>query len=361
MGNESNKSSDELKNILKFPKYNLNDKGKVIGLKDGKIAVFSDNIINIYEENSQLKIQQIKIEDNKDKIMKVIQLDNNDLILHIKLNYNEERLHLGEDIIKIYKLNNGEYDLFQSITDDKNDYHTKKYRSFCQICKKIYEVEDIKKLLDNRFMILSSLGFKLYSYSEKDSKYLSSLMYQNEAYKISNICEVNNNELIIISEDFNTAGIGILFPSLFEYDKIFIDKYNIKNQKEKNIWNKKFKFDSLVFTNYVFLKNKYLIIRINESFYIFDVINDKKLIKYLPTWNNSQCDELYSWKSVNDDTFLSIKNDKINLIQFNNTWNSLKVIESYSFNNINKIENINGFYFHQVEDKDIKSIDLYYN
>ena len=354
MGNESS-SSTQLKNIFKSSKYSLNDSDKVVGLEDGKLGVFSDYIINIYDQINYKEIDQIKTKEKIEKITNIIELDNNDLVLYCQEN---NGTNYPDDIIKIYKLKNGKYEYIQTITDDKNDYKRIKFRINCRICNTSYHINDILKISDNRFITLSSLGFKIYSYSNEESKYSYILIYQDNDYKsIERICVLNNNELIIFARDFQTAGLMALFSS--EYDKVLVDKFDIRNKTAKRIWYKKFEYGSLDVSNCVILKKKYLVVRINEEFYIFDILKGKKLMIYLPVRSNNNFGDLYSWKSESDDIFLSIKNDKINLIQFNDTWNSLKVIESYNFNYINKIENLNHFYFCRNEDKEIKSIDIY--
>ena len=354
MGNESS-SSTQLKNIFKSSKFSLNDSGKVVGLEDGKLGVFSDYIINIYDQINYKEIDQIKTKEKIEKITNIIELDNNDLVLYCQEN---NGTNYPDDIIKIYKLKNGKYEYIQTITDDKNDYKRIKFRINCRICNTSYHINDILKISDNRFITLSSLGFKIYSYSNEESKYSYILIYQDNDYKsIERICVLNNNELIIFARDFQTAGLMALFSS--EYDKVLVDKFDIRNKTAKRIWYKKFEYGSLDVSNCVILKKKYLVVRINEEFYIFDILKGKKLMIYLPVRSNNNFGDLYSWKSESDDIFLSIKNDKINLIQFNDTWNSLKVIESYNFNYINKIENLNHFYFCRNEDKEIKSIDIY--
>lgn len=354
MGNESS-SPSQLKDIFKSSKYSLNDSGKVVGLKDGKLGVFSDYIINIYEQINYKEIDQIKTKEKIEKIINIIELDNNDLILYCQENNGTK---FPDDIIKIYKLNNGKYEYVQTITDDGNDYEEIKFRLYCRICNTIYNINDILKISDNRFITLSSLGFKIYSYSNEDSKYSYILKYQDNDYKsIERICVLNNNELIIFARDFQTAGLMAFFTS--EFDKVLVDKFDIRNKTAKRIWYKKFEYASLDVSNCVILKKKFLVVRINEEFYIFDIIKGKKLMIYLPVRNKNNLGDLYSWKTESDDVFLSIKNDMINLIQFNETWNSLKVIESYRFNYINKIENLNHFYSCSSEDTEIKSIDIY--
>ena len=222
------------------------------------------------------------------------------------------------------------------------------------------KLSKIKKLSGDRFITLSTLGFKIYSYSPNDSRYIVNDIYQSRYDKddIEDIYEVNDNEIIIIADYFNTVGIYGLFES--SYYKVIIDKYYIGNKNIQNIWDKKFKDDSLEIGNYVILKNKYLIIKINERFYIFDIINGKKLIIYLPNLGGKNVGDIYNYKSVNDDIFISIKDNQIFLIQFNESWNSLKVIENYIIENVNKIENGNELYFYQnKEDNDIKSINFY--
>ena len=354
MGNESS-SSTQLKDIFKLSKYNLKDSGKVVGLKDGKLGVFSDYTINIYDQINYKEIAQIETKEKIEKIANIIELDNNDLVLYCQENNGTK---YPDDIIKIYKLKNGKYEYVQTITDDKNDYKRIKFRLNCRICDTIYHLNYILKISDNRFITISSLGFKIYSYSNEDSKYSYILKYQDNDYKsIKRIGVLNNNELLIFARDFQTAGFRALLSS--EYDKVLFDKFDIRNKIAKRIWYKKFEYGSLDVSNCVILKKKYLVVRINEEFYIFDILKGKKLMIYLPVRNNNNFGDLYSWKSESDDIFLSIKNDKISLIQFNDTWNSLKVIESYSFNYINKIEHLNHFYFCKYEDKEIKSIDIY--
>ena len=354
-----NQTSNELKNIFQFPKFNLKDTGKTIGLKENKIAIFSEELINIYDQITHEKIEEIKIEDEKEKIKNIIELNNQDLILHIRID-GEESKYIEKCIIKIYRAIKGKYDLFQTITDDKDNYKEKKYRIYCKICRKTYELSKIKKLSGDRFITLSTLGFKIYSYSPNDSRYIVNDIYQSRYDKddIEDIYEVNDNEIIIIADYFNTVGIYGLFES--SYYKVIIDKYYIGNKNIQNIWDKKFKDDSLEIGNYVILKNKYLIIKINERFYIFDIINGKKLIIYLPNLGGKNVGDIYNYKSVNDDIFISIKDNQIFLIQFNESWNSLKIIENYSIENVNKIENGNELYFYQnKEDNDIKSINFY--
>ena len=230
MGGESS-SSIHLKNIFKLPKYSLNDSGKVVGLKDGKLGVFSDYIINIYEQINYKEINQIKTKENIEKISNIIELDNNDLVLYCQENNGTE---YHDDIIKIYKLKNGKYDNVQTITDDMNDFKRIKYRINCRICNTSYHLNGILKISDNRFITISSLGFKIYSYSNEDSKYSYFLKYQGNDYKsINKICEINN-ELLIFARDFQTKGILALFSS--EYDKVLVDKFDIKNKTAKRIW-----------------------------------------------------------------------------------------------------------------------------
>ena len=355
MGNES--SNNNLKNIFKSIKFSLNDSGKVIGLKNDKIAIFSDYKVNIYDQINKKEIDQIKLVDVK--IINVIELENNDLIIH----YNNGKTNEDNngDIIQIYRIKNGKYDLFQTITDDYNNYQRKRYRIHCKICKTLYHLKYIQKIKNNRFITISTEGFKIYSYSNENSKYLCSLMNQYNDYKIiKKICEVNDDNLLIFARDFQTGGLGNIFPSfLVEYDRIWVDKFHIKDKNLQNIWNKKFTYQSLETSNYVILKNKYLVIRINKEFYLFDIEKGKKLIIYFPLWFKDNHGELYSWESVNNDVFLSINNGIINLIHFNDTFNSLNVIERYNFEYIHKIENINHFYFYRDEDTKIKSIDFY--
>ena len=186
---------------------------------------------------------------------------------------------LGSYTIKIYRLKNGSYELFQIIDNDNDGYEKKikKVTSFIINYREIkYKINDIIKLSQNKFISFSDLGFKIYSLSNKDEKnfeYTLYFNYKNESHDhIDYIYPINENELIII--------YFIANYTLFGKEYLDIEKYDIKNKKMiKNIYHKK----NCIYGNTILIKNKYLIIIISRKINIFDVIKgEKKLASSLP-------------------------------------------------------------------------------
>ena len=145
----------------------------------------------------------------------------------------------GSYIIKIYRLKNGSYELFQIIDNDNDGYEKKIKKSFnITIRHKVinYKINDLIKLTQNKFISISDLGFKIYSLSNKDetnSEYTLCFNYKNESHdRINYIYPINENELIIIYFITNYTFFG---NNYFD-----IEKYDIKNNKMiKNIYHKK--------------------------------------------------------------------------------------------------------------------------
>ena len=222
---------DQIKNRLFSPRLRLKEKGKIFEMEKDKIAIGPCRLsgLKIYETKSYQKIQEIKID--KEIVEKILELDNNDLILVCNTNI----FSLGSYTIKIYRLKNGSYELFQIIDNDNDGYEKKikKVTSFIINYREIkYKIYDIIKLSQNKFISFSDLGFKIYSLSNKDEKnfeYTLYFNYKNESHDhIDYIYPINENELIII--------YFIANYTLFGKEYLDIEKYDIKNKKMiKNI------------------------------------------------------------------------------------------------------------------------------
>jgi hypothetical protein len=233
VGNTNNKpivfDLNKLEKRFKYPKLRLKDEGtEIVEMKDEKIGIIFRNNLNIYETRSYKKIHEIK--NDMHELINMIELDNYDLVLIYSTSQENY-------IIKIYTLKNDKYELLQIINDDRNGFNEKRERSFTFIMRfKIirYVIKDVKKLSNNRFMIISNHGFKIYS-KDKDSKYSLSFISKNESHDfINNIYVMNENELIIIYDTYNK-------PKFRKGNYIFeIDKFDIeKNSISQSIFSKK--------------------------------------------------------------------------------------------------------------------------
>ena len=360
---KANIDINQIKTRLKSPRLKLKEEGILFEMKNGKIGIISKSL-KIYETRSFQIIQEIKNEE-RETIKKMFELDNNDLIListkrseipDIKYNY----------IIKIYRLKNEKYELFQIIDDDNNGYQIKikKMLGITKRSKKIlYNLNDIVRLSQNKFITVSDLGFKIYSLSNNDinSKYTLYFTYKNEIHDhIKYIYPINENELIIIYYT-NNYSLNFFIPGNYSFD---IEKFDIKkNKKIKNIYNKKRNHlrDSISYSNFIIIKSKYLVIIIMGSFYIFDIIKGDKKFVISPSWNDDVYGNLYNWESINDDIFLLIQNKQFIFIQFNEAWNKLNIIGNFELiMNIN-IENNYLKYDKNKEIKKFKNKIEFYN
>ena len=123
--------------------------------------------------------------------------------------------------------------------------------------------------------------------------------------------------------------------------------------------------DSILFTNYIIIKDKYLVIMILGIINIFDIIKgEKKLTLSSPgysDYHNPKCC-LYNWESMNDDIFLLMQERQFIFIQYDEFRNKANIIgnftldkiikdsaEAYSYNynryrGVKKLKNKNEFY-----------------
>ena len=335
---------NQIKMRLKSPRLKLKEQGIVFEMKNDKIGIISKSL-KIYETKSYQKIQEIQNEEKEETIEKMFELDNNDLILISKTNPD---IRKSKYKIKIYSLKNEKYELFQVIDDDNNGYEMKikKKLGITQRKHKIYyKLNDIIKLTQNKFIAVSDLGFKIYSLSNEDikSKYTLCFMYKNEVYDyIKYIYPVNENELIIFYYTKNFS-LNFFIPG---NDTLDIEKFDIINNKKiKNIFHKKRNqlFDSFPLSNFIIIKNKYLVIIIIGSFYIFDIIKGEKKFVIFSSVKYDVYGNLLNLKSISDDIFILIQNGRFVFIQYNESWNKLDVIGSFQHDKL--VKNVEESYY----------------
>ena len=351
---------NQIKMRLKSPRLKLKEQGIVFEMKNDKIGIISKSL-KIYETKSYQKIQEIQNEEKEETIEKMFELDNSDLILISKI---DPDIRKSKYKIKIYRLKNEKYELFQVIDDDNNGYEMKikKRLGITKRKQKIYyKLNDIIKLTQNKFIAVSDLGFKIYSLSNEDinSKYTLCFMHKNEVYDyIKYIYPVNENELIIFYFT-NNFSLNFFIPG---NDTLDIEKFDIINNKKiKNIFHKKRNqlFDYFPFSNFIIIKNKYLVIIIIGSFYIFDIIKGEKKFVIFSSVKYDVYGNLHNLNSISDDIFLLIQNGRFVFIQYNESWNKLDVIGSFQHDklvkNVEESYYIKNYYF-EYKKKEYKKL-----
>ena len=335
---------NQIKMRLKSPRLKLKEQGIVFEMKNDKIGIISKSL-RIYETKSYQKIQEIQNEEKEETIEKMFELDNNDLILISKI---DPDIRKSKYKIKIYRLKNEKYELFQVIDDDNNGYEMKIKKKLGITKRKhkiYYKLNDIIKLTQNKFIAVSDLGFKIYSLSNEDinSKYTLCFMHKNEVYDyIKYIYPVNENELIIFYYTKNFS-LNFFIPG---NDTLDIEKFDIINNKKiKNIFHKKRNqlFDYFPFSNFIIIKDKYLVIIIIGSFYIFDIIKGEKKFVIFSSVKYDIYGNLHNLNSISDDIFLLIQNGRFVFIQYNESWNKLDVIGSFQHDKL--VKNVEESYY----------------
>jgi hypothetical protein len=323
----------------------------------------------------------------------VIQLDNNDIIISTSGKYYN---------ILIYRLKGDKYSLFQEIKEDRKGYKMQETRSGCIILPKEFELKWLKKLSKNKFISISNYGFKIYSLNQNNQ--YSIILMDTHLEEINKIYEINENTFIFGTDEYIDASLGgpahnYLLLEKVELKKIEINEINekLKSIKDKNNdvfgfflydedKNEEFdenelenKIKSLKlihfskklfeyapyygefnrFSDFIILKNKYLLISAGNMILIFDILEGKKLDEFTiieEGENNLYLNHninIQKWNNSNDNEFIIIEEGNIFLFELNE--NSPKDIElkiiAYSYcpdiNGLIKIGEENRFYINK--------------
>ena len=316
-------------------------------LRDGKFYTISEGLFTMYNDKFYNKLYEIKFNE-KYYFISTILLDNNDLIFAC------------DNVIMVYRLKNGKYFLFQNIDENQGGYEQQNELSGCIYYPKDYSVKFIKEISGNRFICVSSYGFKLYSLNEK--KEYSIVLHEIYYEGLKMIHEINENNFIfctIIHHDIQylckysdtiiiekiclkeitkkekeyklnilekkdyyndetrkngnycAASMGI-FNNVENDKNDKIDKKEVKNMIEslkfKSVSQKIFEYDDRethYCNSYVVLKNKYFIIGIDSKIFIFDIFSGQLLKKY-EILIEKYCYKLdiKKWNNKDDNKFL---------------------------------------------------------
>ena len=121
-----------------------------------------------------------------------------------------------------YSLKNENYILLQKIKEDKTGYKTQNSYSGCFAYKKSFQLNEIKKLKDNKIMTISNYGIRIYALNE--NKEYSMILMDVHSRGLQQIYEIDQNNLIFCTLMHIGASLG--GP---DHDYIIIEKVKLKN------------------------------------------------------------------------------------------------------------------------------------
>ena len=376
------KKQKELENVFKqvktYIKLNYNFKNSFKENKPGNLPEILFNI-NKTEQNKYLCTiydliffsKNIEIE-TQEFILFVEKLDNKDLIFLV---FNEKKYEL-----LIYRLipEKNEYFLSQKIIETfegyKQKYKKKPKNDPFFYYKKEEETNEpiefslfyIKSISRNRFFCISNYGIQMYALNEK-KEYELILVEPYE--KIDFIYEIDENNFIFGLNLRRVEGYGRCSYDYSFYYNLFLNKIELKNIDKKenksnnnNLDNLKLKeklkfsfisqtmfqanfssdlmFDiEAYFSDFVILKNKFFIIMIKYSIFIFNMETGKEIKRFEIEFDDYKIKDDYffkvnyyryfkidikKWDAPENDEFILLVNNNVILFKLNEE-NSSKI------------------------------------
>ena len=364
------KKTKELELTFNQLKLKVNFSGMPFYLREGKLYSKSNKNFIIYEDKLFRKLHEIQTESN---VVSAIQLNNNDLVL-ATFEINLEFIFINE--IHIYRLKDNKYNLIQKIKEDVTGY-SPQYAG-CINIPKDYQVKYLKEISGNRFIYISSYGFKIYCLNNKNE--YSFVLLEEHLENIKIIQEINENKFIFCTEVVYQCGTEFFIEviELNEITKLDIHNKIWKIEQEKSFGNNFDKENSLkkdkelleslkltckikeiikynrreyyCFSNFIIIKKKYFTIMINNHILIFD-LKEVNLLKRYEIININRHIQIEKWNNEEDNEFFMIINGNLILFELNEDNNEnidLKVISQLycpNFDNIKKLnEKNNKFY-----------------
>ena len=334
-----NDKKKEIENCFKNYKLKIIFKNAEV-LSDEKIYTKNENIIKIYDNKLFKELYNINCR-KETKIKSAIELDNKDLIISI--------ISKGNYRLLVYRLINNNYNLIQTINELTGKYHDGRIKAAYLMSDPdyLFDLEYIKKLENNRFMSVSNYEIKLYSLN-KNNCYEVILFYDdNSRYK--DIYEIDGENYLIIDSiirNFRQVYNCNKPEEHYTKKKIVIKKIKLnkikKDEKEKILeeYKENVTFKNLIsslklissevcstiieneeLSNFIILKNKYLLIQSVYDLYIFNLSNLKQLAKYsILVYGEKKIHRvkkmsIQKWKCINDNEFILNINGNITLFR----------------------------------------------
>ena len=227
--------------------------------------------------------------------------------------------------LQILKLEKDNYILNQIIENDDKGYKEKEIRDGCIIRTLFFSINNIIKLSKNRFITISSHGFKVYSLRNEDDKceYINTLLNENDLYEdIRNIYQITENEISIMNIQVTFWGLG----NYRGHTICLMDKININdNEITKRIYKEKIIGCLSDISEYVIIKNKYFIVEFDNMLLILDMEKEIIINKILILCSYTSL-KLFNFNYFGDTHFLVYEAGNIYLLKFKEKNNEIKII-----------------------------------
>lgn len=364
----------ELESVFKQIKLSIKFRGEPKLLKEG-IIYTPFGYFFTYNKKCFKKLFDIQIPEEYN-IIHAIQLINKDLIIIIDL---ISEVELDYKIL-IYRLKDEKYCLLQTI-EENNDGFPDKYALIGHCGNSIhlvgYDIKFMKEISENRFIIVSNYGFKLYSLN-KNNQY-SLVLLDDNLQNIEFIYELNENKFIFgVTQKVKRVLIDVYSKIIFKmvelqkiteseiydkirkkeeedekgfkkYESIYFGYPGVKNNNKEKLekaikiisslklscdFNHIQDTDMAVFPNLIdniILKNKYLIFMLDNNITIFDLI-EQKLIKKYKIFIDAENHiiiykkmKLKKWSNKEDNEFILIISGNVILFELEEEKNELKL------------------------------------
>jgi len=328
--------------ITYFHKLNNNNIG----------IIFNFKYFSIYSLNTFKSIYSIEPEENntiKNEVKYLylsgfIELKNNDLLLWT-----------SKTIIIYQKIKNS-YKLLQIIDEFKQGTNYIEYNRYGDKEDECYDLNSLHELRNGFVVSCNSYGLKFYS--KTNDKY-TLISKQEIGLNVENILEIKENIFILfqIKSITHETPSCVTGPRTSTSNECRVSFYNIKNKKEKILLEGYFSSEYTDFEEFYskikyIIKDKYLFITFPNLFYIYDICQDKDLIKEKKIYIELLCNyynDLIVAKDLNE--------NKIKIYEFKD--GKLEFYNDFPFQDFRKILRLNNYNFitysyHQLKLLEIK-------
>ena len=322
--------------------------------KNNKIGIiFNNNYLSIYSSNTFKLIYSIKPSKNN-IIMNEVNIFN--LSGFIELKNNDLLLWTTNSII-IYKQIKKAYKLLQIINEFKQGTNYIEYSEYSRYKDKETECYDLNSLHELRNgLIVSCNSYGLKFYSKTNDKY-NLISKQKINYNVENIYEIKENNFILFQKKSITFISNCVVPSSSSTNNDYrVSFYNIKNNEEKILVEDQAYFgtfsyrEALSKIKYI-IKDKYLFISLPNLFYIYDISQNKELIKEKEINIKLLCNYF-------NDLIVAIdlNEKKIKIYQFKD--GIFKFYNDFPFQGFTKILRLNNYNFLGYSNSQLKLLEI---